>query len=106
MIGDHKVGDYTLSYPLIALKNIQTETGDDTIRPSLEKVENGCMITIFLYWFEGLKTHHPEITQQEAGKISSEIGTEKTLNAITTALAAAFPDAMSGGDSGKKTKAS
>lgn len=88
----HEGKDYTLVFDFNAFADFEEETGVDNALTLLEDPSAlGARLSRALFW-SGLKTHHPEITLEEAGRVMTS-----SMGKLGEALLAAFPQ---GGDEG------
>ena len=99
---------YTLSYSVNALCELEDATGKDLtdIAQHFAELARGGKIpmrmTRALVW-AGLRDHHPEITQEDAGRIMTVVGVGGIMAAALRAFVLAFPEAGEIGPFGAAT---
>lgn len=88
----HEGKDYTLVFDFNAFAEFEEATGVENALTILEDPSAlGARLSRALFW-SGLKTHQPNITVEEAGRVMTS-----SMGKLGEALAAAFPE---GGDEG------
>lgn len=82
-----KAGDktYTLALTINAICDVEEETGQD-LMGSLRRLS-----TLRLMLYAAMRQNHPEITRAQAGEIITIAGAKAVTDAVSTAIARAFP---------------
>ena len=103
-----KAGDatYTLQFSINAICDLE-EALDLPVEQIAEMFDGGSvrMRDVRTFIWAGLREHHPDIEEREAGRIATEVGVDAVIEKVGEAFRAAFPE-VDAKPSGKKTKAS
>lgn len=107
--GTYPIGDHKLTFNVNALCDLEDAFGVDDVNQVVEKInqlqDKPSLRTIRTIFHVGLKQNHPEMTEQKAGEVISEIGIDKAAEALGKAIERAFPQSedsdQEGEDSGE-----
>lgn len=90
---------YTLRFSVNAIIEMEDELGEgvNAIAEQISDAKRVRMKTIRALLWAGLRDHHPEVTQAQAGEILSDIGMAEAMEPIGRAFALAFPDQQEDG---------
>ena len=95
--GRHTTGEHTLVFNVNTLCDLEDELGVADLNELLDVFnalgESPSVRKIRTLFFAALKQEHPDMTPAQAGEVISELGLEGAMDALTTALEMAFPDA-------------
>lgn len=89
MKGEAQLGDFTLSFDFNALCDAEGVIGP--IGAAMQEIAKGSFTTIRALVWAGLKKHHGK-TLEEAGGIIAEVGFAAAAEAVSAAMASAFPE--------------
>ncbi|RKF23378.1 hypothetical protein D6851_02590 [Altericroceibacterium spongiae] len=98
MIGERRIGGYTLFYDFDALCEAEKLVGP--MGAAMALLEQGSLTTIRALAWAGLRRHHAEITPEKTGEIIIKVGFHPLAEAIGEAMKEVFPD-----DSGEEKPA-
>lgn len=88
MIGEKRVGGYTLFYDFDALCEAEKEVGP--IGKALARLNEGSLSDIRALTWAGLRRHHADVLLEKTGAIVMKIGFEPLAEAIGEAVQEAF----------------
>lgn len=91
MIGERRIGGYTLFYDFDALCEAEKVVGP--IGEALTQLNRGSMTTIRALAWAGLRRNHPDIALEKTGEVVMKIGFKQLAEAIGEACQEAFGDA-------------
>jgi hypothetical protein len=95
--GEVALGDHTLRFSVNAIIELEEEMGRgvDEIGQYMGSGKIRMKDVRTMIWI-GLKDRHPEITEEEAGEVATQVGIPFALEAVGKAFALAFPNAEGG----------
>lgn len=91
MIGETRIGGYTLYFDFDALCEAEKLTGP--MGEALALLEKGSLSTMRALTWAGLRRNHPDITPEKTGAVIVKVGFGPLSEAIGEAIKAVFPQA-------------
>jgi len=94
---------YTLSYSVNALCELEIALGEGIgqLAARLADPDNLKVNVLRTFVWGGLRDHHAELTEEDAGRLMTEIGLSRAISIVLQAFLAAFPEADQGRPLGK-----